>query len=127
MGIVITAEEREVIEVDLVGVHYQVTPPKASLALKIAVQAKQADENDPEQALVPITSWLGQAMGEEQAAAIRARLDDPDDLLDLSHVMKLMEKIIEVGSGNPPTSPSGSRKSRSTTGGSSTAGPAPKG
>jgi hypothetical protein len=96
MGIVIEAEARETIPVTLVGVEYQITPPKWALAMKMAVQAKTTAKDDPTVMIETIYEWVDKAFGKTQAKKVRARLDDENDNLDFKHLMVLMEKIVEV-------------------------------
>jgi hypothetical protein len=108
--IVITAEPLDLIPVSLVGVTYQIKPPKSSLALKLAVRAKTA-EDDPSLMMEAIDEWVDKAFGKEEAENVRARLDDEDDVLDFPHIMALMEAVIERTTGNPTSSSSGSPSS----------------
>lgn len=98
----ITAEPAAPIEVVLVGVDYKIQPPKSSLALKLAIRAKTAGE-DPTLMLEAIDEWINKAFGKTNGAKIKKRLDDPDDLLDINHVMQLMEKIVEATTATPTT------------------------
>lgn len=123
MSIKIEATPKAVLDVELVGVHYSVTPPKAALALRLAVAAKQSGEDDPGSVVDTLNAWLLMAMGEEQEKAIQARIEDPKDALDIDHLMMLMEAVIEESSGNPTGSSPATRRQRSATGKSSTAGP----
>lgn len=101
MPITINAEPRESIVVELVGVKYNLMPPKSSLALKMAVRAKTASD-DPTEMMEAMYEWVDSAFGEE-ATAVKARLDAADDLLDIDHIAKLMEAVMELASGNPST------------------------
>jgi hypothetical protein len=101
----IAADPKATIPIDLVGVRYEVKPPKAALALRIAVEAKQAGD-DPELVLSAIGTWVRMAFGEEDGRKVMARLEDADDDLDFPHVMILMDALIKRVTGNPPTSPS---------------------
>lgn len=98
----ISADAQKPITVDLVGVEYELRPPKASLGVAIALRARAA-EGEPEEQLAVFNRWLAAAFGKKSAAAIEKRLADPDDLLDLPHISQLMEKVTEVASGNPTT------------------------
>lgn len=121
MGITISAAPRTVLDVDLVGVHYSVNPPKAALALKMAMDSKLTGE-DPSILMNTLDEWLVQAVGPEVTKDIHARLDDPADDLDVSHLMQLMEAVLSEMSERPTTSPSASPKSPKRTGRTSTAG-----
>ena len=121
MAITISAAPRTVLDVELVGVHYSLTPPKAFLALKMAVDNKVNSE-DPSLMVATMNEWLVQAVGVETAQMIQARMNDPADDLDVTHIMQLMEAVLSEMSERPTTSPSVSRKSPARTGRTSTAG-----
>lgn len=89
---------REIIPVELVGVKYQLRPPKAAFGLKLAA----ADQNDQGAMARLVTEWIQAAFG-DQAEAVMARLDDYDDDLDLMHLMELMQLVMERVTGNPTT------------------------
>jgi len=98
--IVIEAEPRKPIPVSLVDVEYLVTQPKSTVAIALAARAKTAGE-DPEALRAELDNWIDIAFGKKQAAKVKARLDDPDDDLDLEHVMSLMSKLAEAATGDP--------------------------
>jgi hypothetical protein len=100
--VVIVAEPKPKLLIDLVGVDYEITPPKAALAMAMAMNAKNAGE-DPYALLDAISNWIRKAFGAEQAAAVLARMEDEDDLLDLPHIMQLMTAMIEKSTGDPTT------------------------
>lgn len=101
----IEAEPRPTILVELVGVEYSVSPPKAALALKLSVHSKQAmDSKDPEQMDRAMQEWIATAFDPETAEKVRARLDDPRDALDMPHIGQLMRAVMEATTGNPTTS-----------------------
>jgi hypothetical protein len=106
MDIKIEATPRQTISIDLLGVEYVIVAPKAALALKLSVRSKQATNGqDPTLMVEALYEWLDVAFGKEKAGEVRDRLDDPADLLDIEHLSILMQKVTEVGSGNPTTSP----------------------
>ena len=96
----ISAEPRKTLEVDLVGKTYKVTAPKAALGLKLAVRAKQADD-DPGKMMEAVEEWVIKAFGKTNGAKVLKRVDDEDDDLDIQHLMKLMEAVIEATTGDP--------------------------
>lgn len=99
-AIEIAASGRKHIAVDLVGKTYQVKPPKSALAMRVAMSAKQADD-DPMVMVEGLERWTKAAFGEKTSEAVWARMDDPDDDLDIPHLMQLMEALMEITSGNP--------------------------
>lgn len=98
----IEAEPRRALTVSLVGVRYQATVPKGSLALVLAKRAKAAG-NDPDKLMQEVQGWLRMAFGAKQAARIALRLEDADDDLDVIHVVTLIEKMAEAAAPNPTT------------------------
>ena len=100
--IVINASPVEAIAVTLVDKKYEIIPPKAALAMRLAVESKLY-EDDPGKMADILGVWIKKAFG-EKAEKVQARLDDPDDLLDIMHIMALMEKVIEVQMDEDPTS-----------------------
>jgi hypothetical protein len=99
----IVADPREKITISLVGVEYVITPPKASAALKMAIQAKGGDD-DPAEYLAALTGWAQKAFGKATADKVMKRLDDDEDDLDLQHLTQLMEGVAELTAGNPTSS-----------------------
>lgn len=99
--IVIASKPRELIPISLVGVDYQITPPKAALALKMAVQGKTAGD-DPSAMIDTLYEWIDLAFG-DQAEKVKTRLESPKDDLDIDHISELMGAVIEKVSGNPTT------------------------
>lgn len=100
--ITIEAAPREAIPVMLVGVAYEINPPKAALALKLAVTAKTAG-NDDTAMMDALFEWVDIAFGKRASTAIKKRLDDPADDLDLPHITALMEAVIERQTDLPTT------------------------
>ena len=120
----IEAEDVEPIEVRLVGVNYIINPPKTSLTMELAesVSAKKVTANKDGKELTPeekkkilegkvkvskklmgaLHTWIEQAFGDE-APAIHKRLKNPKDRLDWHHVMKLMQQVSELVTGDPTT------------------------
>jgi len=98
--LIISAEPRKTLEVDLVGQTYKVTAPKAALGLKIAIRAKQSGD-DPGLMMDAVEEWVVKAFGKSAAKKVLARVDDENDDLDIQHLMKLMEAVIEATTGDP--------------------------
>ena len=90
------------VEVELVGMIYEITPPKAALAMRIAWLSAERD-SDPDEVFKALDGWINKAFG-DQAPGLRDRLfDDEDDPLDFPHIMLLMNKLVELTSGLPTT------------------------
>lgn len=116
----INAEPRETVKVKLVGVMYDVYPPKMSFTLAIASRADQF-EDSPSETQKMVDEWVRAAFGDEAGDSVMDRLEDPADDLDVMHIIKLMEHMVEVQTENPTSSPSDSAGSPSRTGRTSTA------
>lgn len=100
--IVVVAEPRKTHNVSLVGVDYTLTAPKSILALQMATRAR-AGADAPTEVIESILEWVRSAFGANQTKAIRKRLDDPDDLLDIDHITTLMQKVMEATTATPTT------------------------
>lgn len=98
----ITAEPVKTLDVNLVGVDYDVKPPKGSLAIVLASSLGKIKDN-PDKLMRILGDWVRVAFGKKQAEAVMKRLEDPDDDLDITHIMQLMEKLAEATTGNPTT------------------------
>ncbi|QGJ92698.1 tail assembly chaperone [Microbacterium phage Megan] len=99
------------IPVRLVGIDYVAHRPKAMLAIRLGerVNAQSLDMNDLPALIDTMGEFMRLIFGTDTAAAIMARLEDPDDRIDLAHIQRLVNRMVEVTTGRPPTSPSASR------------------
>lgn len=97
--IVIQAESRAKIPVSLVGVEYQVKPPKMSVLAVVAKAASKGTE-DADQ-MVGHIETLVKLMFAKEAPKIMKRLNDPEDDLDYMHIMKCAEVVMEEQTGDP--------------------------
>ena len=93
---------RDPVDVNLVGVQYTVTPPKGIIALKFAKTAQNASK-DPDKLIDSLVEWLNIAFDEKTAKEIENRLYEPNDDLDISHIIQLIQKLTEIVTGNPTT------------------------
>jgi len=98
MPIIDIVASDEPITVNLVGKTYLARPPKTTLAMKLAEGMEGAE---PDAILARLEQYLTMLFGAKEGGKIRKRLDDPDDLLDVSHIMDLMTKITEVSTATP--------------------------
>jgi len=97
--ITINAEPVEQIKVHLVGETYLITPPKAAFALRMARAAEDFKDDVTKQMKI-IDQWVDSAFG-PKADEIRARMDDGEDALDITHLIELLEAVVEVQTENP--------------------------
>lgn len=100
----IQAVPRNVLPITLVGKKYNIKPPKASFAIRMAKQAKKFDD-DPSLMLETLEGWMSRAFSVKKGdyEAVLARLDDPEDELDVPHIAQLMEAVTEKQMGGNPT------------------------
>lgn len=100
----IQAVPRNVLPITLVGKKYNIKPPKASFAIRMAKKSKQFDD-DPALMMETLEGWMRQAFSVKKSDydAVLARLEDPDDELDVPHIAKLMEAVTERQMGGNPT------------------------
>lgn len=102
MGIVIDAEPVETMDVKLVGVDYKIKPPKTSMLMEVTDKMQGKDEED-------VTSedlyrFVDLMFTKTDATKVKKRLSDPKDDLDIDHVMKLLDALMEAVQPNPTTS-----------------------
>ncbi len=74
-------------------------PPKTALAMRLAVDAK-LHQDDPSKMLDVLNMWMSRAFGKD-VVKVQKRIESADDLLDITHIMSLMEAVIEQQTGNP--------------------------
>ncbi|QBI98117.1 hypothetical protein SEA_FIREMAN_34 [Microbacterium phage Fireman] len=98
-------DEDEPIPVRLVGVDYTAHRPKAMLAVRLGERIQQVNMESIEEVVEQFGSFLRLTFGSETAQAILDRLEDEDDRLDVIHLLKFVERITEVVTNRPPTSP----------------------
>lgn len=112
-------QARKPIVIELVGVKYLINPPKTLNYLDFVGEATTITNTDVAARIASgdlsvvgdsmglINKWIDMAFGEE-AEAVRARLTDPGDSLEIIHVSELMKAVSEVITGGqvPPTLPS---------------------
>jgi hypothetical protein len=98
---------RKPITVNLVGVQYTLTPPKAAIAIEMAEAAKgmttTGDDANVDETLKVLYDWLGMAMTAKDVEAVKKRLKSKTDDLDIPHLTTLLEKVMEYVVGNPTT------------------------
>lgn len=98
-------DEEAPMAVRLVGVDYVAHRPKSMLALRLGQRIQDVDMDDTEEVVSQFGSFLKLVFGTEVTESIMARLEDADDRLDVIHLLRFVERITEVVSGRPPTSP----------------------
>lgn len=100
----INAEPRKPFNLTLVGEEYMVFPPKTMMSMLLAKASKSSDGGtDVGQFYEGLSHWLTAAFGRKVAPKVIKRLEDPEDDLDIDHIMQLIEKMTEGATGNPTT------------------------
>lgn len=102
MGITIDAKPVEPIEVSLVGKDYKIVPPKASALMAMTEGMKDKDEDD--MGMEDIKKFVDILFEKKDVNPVMKRLADSSDLLDIQHIMTLMEQVMEAVQENPTTS-----------------------
>lgn len=105
IDIEIAVEPPKPLKVNFGGEIYTVRPIKGSLGISLGSQMKgvKGDTEKLQKALKRIVDIM---FGPTDGAVIMARLDDQEDDLDFTHVMELLNKLVEKSTGNPTTSAS---------------------
>lgn len=98
----ISGEKPSSIKINLVGVTYEGRPPKAVALINLSEQVSKKDAS-PSDMLKFLHRFLGFTFGDKDAKSIMKRLEDGDDDLDISHIVTLMEALIERSAGKNPT------------------------
>jgi hypothetical protein len=89
------------------GDHYLMRAPKGSLTLSLAERAKQAVADENVTAMWDeIEEFFRSGLGKKQWERLHARLYDPEDPLDVRHLVSAMESLVEVITEGPTSSPS---------------------
>ena len=90
------------ITVDLGGTRYTVRPIKGALGIALG-QRRQSVEGDAGKLRETIEHIVQMVFGNSEAPEVLARLDDPEDALDFTHIMELMNALVERSTGSPTT------------------------
>lgn len=101
--VAIVTEGRKKILISLIGVEYEITPPKTIVGLRMAIRAKAAAD-DPALMMEALDDWIVRAFGKVVAKTIQKRLESEDDDLDFQHITELMQAVVEQVTGNPTSS-----------------------
>lgn len=84
-------------------VWYDAHLPKGTLALALGQEMRNVDMQDIDAMRPLVDRFVRLLFNQEDVDAIAARLDDPDDRLDLVHIRMLINKIAERTGGLPTT------------------------
>lgn len=81
---------------------YLIKEPKMTYSATIAARASSS-EQDAAQMVEVMVDWVFKAFGKKQGEAIKKRLYDDEDDLDLKHIMELIQMLSEEATGDPTT------------------------
>jgi hypothetical protein len=98
----IPGTKRVPFNVTLVGIGYRALPPKALISVAMGKKL-QAAGSDIDKIISELEGWLSSIFGRKVSPDIMARLQDPDDDIDLKDIMELIKKLSEQATGNPTT------------------------
>ena len=84
-------------------VWYDAHLPKGTLALALGQEMQEVDTDDLDAMRTMIDRFIRLLFSAETVEAISARLDDPDDRLDLVHIKMLINRIAARSGGLPTT------------------------
>lgn len=96
----ITATPKKRVSVELLGIDYMIKPPKSSLLLAISSHAG-SDDTDANGVSEDFANILKLMFTPADLPKVQARLNSPDDELDLDHIFETVEKLTEAATGNP--------------------------
>lgn len=82
---------------------YNAHLPKGTLALKLGAEMKSVNMEDMDEMRARVDDFIRLLFSSADVEAIKERLDDPDDRLDLIHMRALINKISEKITGLPTT------------------------
>jgi hypothetical protein len=102
-GISIQAGAR-LIPVNFVGIDYEAKRPKAIMAIRLGERISNAGE-DVEEVIQDLTNFAELVFGEEIGKEVMARMEDPNDDLDLPHLIQLVTALAEAATDLPNMSP----------------------
>jgi hypothetical protein len=86
---------------------YLMQPPKAALSISLSERANAAVASGDVKAMMgEIEDWFAGGLGKKQYKRLNDRLYDPQDPLDIVHLIKAMEGVVEEVTEDPTSSPS---------------------
>lgn len=79
---------------------YEFGVPKL-YGLMSAIKGVQSGDVDNAQAFSKVEDWVFGALPAKDAKRLRARLADPDDSLDVEHLVKVFQELTKVAANRP--------------------------
>lgn len=98
----IDTPERKPLRVDLGGVIYEIMPIKSAIAMELGSKVMGA-ESDPDKFDKTLKDLVAGVFSAKDAKGVMARIKDPQDPLDMLHILTLVEVMLEKTAGNPTT------------------------
>jgi hypothetical protein len=95
----ISATPKKTVTAEIVGVSYQVKAPKTALLL--AISKHSADKKAEAGAVSRDFETILKLMFGPVWVDVQARMEDPEDDLDLDHIFEAVEQLTEEKTGNP--------------------------
>jgi len=99
--------------IDVEGVRYKFRKPKKRW-LMMTASALSGEGGIAEQAnsYALVEDVLLRCMTDEGSSHLKARLEDPDDVVDVEHIMEILQHLMGGAAGIPPTQLSDSPSSQ---------------
>lgn len=95
-------DESEPISVALVGKTYVAHMPKSMLAIRLGERISGLDTEDVDAIIDSLSEFMRLIFDAADASAILDRLTEPDDRLDIPHLLRLVDRMTEVVANRPP-------------------------
>lgn len=93
----------------LEGDTYRFRKPKKRWLMKTAAGfSSDASIGEQAEAYERVEQLILRCLSDEDRARLEARLDDPDDVIDVEHMFEIMKKLMGDSAGAPPTPPTDS-------------------
>lgn len=108
----------EPIEFDLDGEQFTAYPPTTG---QMALVMEGQSSHDIGRRIAAVINFMDSLLDTRGQSRFRQRLMDRDDPFELEQVQEIVDWLLEEWTGNPTESPSGSSRSRRSTGRRSTA------
>lgn len=102
LDIEIDVEPPKPLTVGLGGEVYTVRPIKGSLGVALGSRLKGA-QDDADKLADGLKHIVEIIFGKKDSPTILQKLSDPDDALDYSHIMNLLNALVAKSTGNPTT------------------------
>lgn len=97
------------IVIDVEGTVYRFRRPKKRWLMRAAAGfSEDATVQDQAASYDRIEQTILKCMSKDDAEHLQQRLDDPDDVVDVEHMLEILKKLMGDAAGTPPTLPTDS-------------------